>query len=386
MREKFEPERSVRGRATQGEQWHYVSHLQKRETTLDVLLRLSEDLSFDATQAFENDILGPGTETATAPNGTEEPDSPSEFPKCPSEIPLCSTGLLILCAALTIRPILSSNQPVHSLSRLNHAITSVGLATLFTTLQRFIHPDQYSPQPASPTVTDSALSLLYLALVTAPLHSLSLTQTEYMLTISTLLKVSATNPSQDLRDGAHHIASRIFGANGYNKSLSKSQVVRSLLQDAALDTPTVKAVILSWVKDEFATYTRKADAELPKEIPETKDQTAQWMDPSILDNDPELETLLFPTMPSMPTGTASIKDELVQHLTMLLPYYIASLNLYCVVRARTDLVSARAEMMVMHGLGPVLDFLLASGEMNPDIWALEDALNRARALAHASAD
>ena len=131
-----------------------------------------------------------------------------------------------------------------------------------------------------------------------------------------------------------------------------------------------------WLKDEIAASTGDA---VHQHAPSSSDDS-NVRDLTLVDvtADAALISLLFPAVPKMP-GEAQAK----------VPFFVASLNLFCLIRQRYPENQIReAEEMVgdlLHVKPHLLrgdaghDGVETTVEPNVDYWALEDALNRIQA-------
>ena len=377
LREKLEQGRIIPGKQTETELWETDEDLKQRDELMITFISLAKDLRLEVLPELRK-VLSANT-TDAAPKETDVDDEHvSEYPKSPADIPFTPTALLLL----------GTGHEHMSASR----VPTLGLE-LMPRAFNLITPLAQSPSLPSPAVQDALHALLY-----ASLGFASRNRTENQDTLSTLVRTLTqtftTNPYPQLRDDAHHIATRILHSHCYpstrlaviKQSLDGFTVITASdgsTEMIPLSTPFTAAILrataVDWLKDEFSRHARYSS----EDDQPLKGEMKLGIEPTVLDEDTELCDRIFVQIPSVPSATASESDVQNQVLS-LLPFYTAVLNFSCVVLSNsilTSQTSLKDKAKAIHSaLHPWLEYLpertssVEDIEQSlPEIWALEDA-------------
>jgi hypothetical protein len=363
LREKTEPRRLVPGKPTESQKWRDNKPLSERDMVLEEFLKISKELKLDVDDHFRNLL----DENGNLPTPLTEGDaqSPSDYPTNPSQVPFPPSGMLFLYAAEQFYVHQSDTSQPESCNTLG----------LLARVHQFFRSDQNMAYlHASFATEDALLSLLYLAKHKPQLPNATF---DFKTFFMALAAFCAEFPDSQLRDAAHNIATALFHACPDVKT--KLNLVTEILQHET--TPVnLEAVAVGWVKDEIAK-------------PSSKDaMTSQQakIHATDLDSDPAVLPLLFPDriQPGTSQGGPGTYD------LAELPYYIAGLNLACVLASeQASTRSTSAMESSVNGLtkwrtshrdleatltqDPASQQISAAlDESRMDLWALDDALAR----------
>lgn len=328
LRESHEPKKIVPGRQSETDKWRTDPALQERDNLMTKFVRLSKDLDVNiqnvCQHAFSPEPASAEVADGKAASADEEPAS--EYPTSPDQISFPKTGMLLLFVAEHVATTSSERDGI--------AIHDV-FPNLVNLRQSIDNPSEY---PASnTTLSTPILDALFTILYTSARMG-RIDQPSSMLVYLTSL--CAENPDPYVRDSAHAIATIIFHQCSPETKIS---FVKDILTRP--ENPNVRAVVVNWLKDEFA------------------EQKASSLEPGILTADTELHQVIFSAPPT------------ADFLLAQLPFYVAVLNLTTIA----PLLSAEwlvqtiqklrnttnDEEVEEHGVRPV------------DLWSLDDALERA---------
>jgi hypothetical protein len=366
LREKVEPSRLVPRKLTEFQKWRDSKHLSERDRVLEEFLKISKELKFNVDNHFRI-LLDEDGKLTCPPSEDEAAQSPSEYPTNPSQVPFPPSGMLFLYAAQRFYTYQSGTLE-------SEAENTQGM---ISQVYQFFRSEQNAAYlHASFATQDALLLLLYLA---RDSPSLSATSFHFKSLFMSLAAFCAEFPDPQLRDAAHNIATKLFHACLNVKT--KLSLVTEILQHET--TPVnLKAVAVNWVKDEIA----KPSSQDPHPPRQARIQDTD------LDSDATILPLLFPDRDSPNTS----RGEVGTYDAFELPYYIASLNLACVVasgptstRSESAMKSAVAGLSEWrsshHDLEEVGVPNEAPGQIKAsldecrmDMWALDDALTRCR--------
>ena len=366
LREKVEPRRLVPGKPTEFQKWRDSKPLSERDRVLEEFLKISKELKFNVDDHFRV-LLDEDGKLSTPPAEDGAAQSPSEYPTNPSQVPFPPSGMLFLCAAqrfYTYQSGVSKSEVENTLGMMSQ-------------VYQFFRSEQNAAYlHASFATEDALLLLLYLAKHTPPLSAASFDFKSFFMSLAAFC---AEFPDPQLRDAAHNIATTLFHACLNVKT--KLSLVTEILQHET--TPVnLKAVAVGWVKDEIAK---------PSSQGRHPTRQARIQDTD-LDSDPTILPLLFPDRNSPSTS----RGEVGTYDIVELPYYIASLNLACVLaseqrstRSESAMKSAVAGLTKWRSSHHDLEddslhneasrqIKATLDECRMDLWALDDALTRSR--------
>ena len=384
MRESLQPDRSVPGRATEAERWQSDEHLKLLESLLNRSVALSQHLGLDIENTFKTEIVertrSEASTTLTSQKEStsdpSEPSEPSDYPTSPSDIPFSTSGLILLFAANMFHNLNISTSPLAN--HLASVPTFGDVALVMLHLQKL--------QAASPetdglncATIDAILLLYYLSLIRtsaelSPHYALNLFPKPLMI----LLNYAAALDDELLCDGAHGIAKMFF--HSCPDEAPKIHAIETLIKYFKDKEPRCASLVIAWLKDELSAFGQPP--ELGQMLP-LKDGVIHGIDPIIFQVDAELCDLLF-SVPNIDQTGTDVEAALRPHLLL----YIATLNLYCILRAKKpELVLSQAEKFV-DGMERATLALKQTAEADEgsadtpdvDLWAFEDALNRVKAL------
>lgn len=385
LREKLEQGRIIPGKETETELWGTDEDLKQRDELMNTFISLAKELRLEVLPELRRVLSSNPPDAVLTETDVEHEDVP-EYPKSPADIPFTQTALLLLGTAHEFTS--ASRVPTFGLDLVSRAFN-------------LITPLAQSPSLPSPAVQDALHAFLY-----ASLGFASRARTENQDTLSTLVwtltQTFTTNPYPQLRDDAHHIATRILHSHCYPNT--RLAVIKQTLNGFTmitgsngstemipLSTPftaaILKATAVDWLKDGFsrrAKYSSEDEQVLKGEMKLGTEAT-------VLDEDTELCDLIFVQIPSIPLSMAS-ESEVQDQVLSSLPFYTSVLNLSCVVLYNSVLAGQTATLQdkaknFHASLGPWLDELLEQAssvedvkQSLPDIWALEDAYRRLEAI------
>ena len=377
LKERREPGRVVPGKMSEIERWQSEETCLRLDRIIERFLALATHLKLSTEVVFRTDVINKTAEKEAYDQEEDDnaaADPPSDYPQKPSDIPFSRTGLSILYAATVFR--LGTLNTIHGSIFIPPSFVEYNLMFMrFEILQAQGHDIRLSL-----ATIDALLTLQFMA-VTSPdvkltgfYHNMVFPQC-----LTVLLNTSAVCRNSQLRDAAHETAKIFF--HSYPKSNmkitnTKTNALKVLLQHFGDKEPTVAAAVVVWLKDEIAASTGDA---VHQHAPSSSDDS-NVRDLTLVDvtADAALISLLFPAVPKMP-GEAQAK----------VPFFVASLNLFCLIRQRYPENQIReAEEMVgdlLHVKPHLLrgdaghDGVETTVEPNVDYWALEDALNRIQA-------
>ena len=381
LREKLEPGRVVPGKETETELWQTDEDLKQRDELAITFVSLAEEVKLDFEVEFRA-AIAPKSSTAPSAKSDTKDEEPSEYPTSPSQIELVPTALLLLEAA---RQFAFGPEPRSTELPLKDDLDLVMMYRAFNLLT----PLSESPSLPNPAVQDALHVLLYHVSISETKRT---PDNESILVelISILTQTFSTNPYAQLRDDAHHIATKLLREHCDPETRlaiitqTLNRFAESSRQDVAtsnipLSTPftegMLKAAGVDWLKDEFIRYqTQTTDGN-------------SGIKPAILETDAELSALLFPQVPSIAASSPDAQDKVL----LLLPFYISILNLCCVVLSNTSSggnAALRDKAKALHSdLSPWLEDLLKQSASSedvkqslPEIWALDDAHGRLKGI------
>jgi Uncharacterised protein family, YAP/Alf4/glomulin len=380
-RERSEPNKLVPGKETETELWQTDEDFKQRDELTKDFCALAAELHLDSSVELENLASGSSTSQEEAKENVDE-EEPSEYPTSPSQIPFAPTAVLLLGAASqSIATAAKHGLSLEQLSRIFHLIT----------------PLSESPTLPNPAVQDALHSLLDRSLIMSP-PTKACDQANFAQLVSILTQTFSVNPHPQLRDDAHHLATKILHdycdpetrlavikqtMSGSTAPLTTEANARPILLATPFTEGVLKAVGVDWLKNEILEHMKSSSAQDPQS--QTPDTTS-GISPNALDTDAELSDLVFPSIPAE-KATSDSEDKVL----LLLPFYISVLNLCCVVLSNTssaDLQSIREKAATLQSsLTPWLDHLLPQisqdgnvGQSAPEIFALDDASRRLKAI------
>ncbi|EXJ84639.1 hypothetical protein A1O3_05309 [Capronia epimyces CBS 606.96] len=457
LREKLEPQRIVPGRPTESQLWQEREELKVRDALVARFGALSRGMNIHA--ATEIKRLLHEDEDETEDSSLDKEQEASEYPTSPSQIPFPRAGVIFLYAyesyvnAESLPPLLTTTE--------------------LTKLTAHSFPLSATPSIPSPALQDALLSLLYRRIHSPSATDAPPSPAKFLLLLSTLTQLFTITPWPALRDSAHHIATKLLHAypdpkvrlevivqtlRGSTLSTNWAEIEDDPDPEPGIDEETgltrstsalqphpiplappqqigaLKAVGVDWLKDEFANSIRHQDTglasiEQPLARTEGLDLSTLIDGHADLDKDdakdsrtPSLLDLLFPQdLPRFPpqpitsgqqSNTDPEADDSDDLLSFLLdiPYFIATLNLLCVILPHLPSSSPSSTTDVkprlaahVRSLSTASNFLLALlqhattstaadqaegtrvedteflAESRADIYALEDACTRATA-------
>jgi len=413
LRAHFEPHSITSARRSQLDTLTANEQAKNADNLRRNFVTAARDLKLDVSTALESH----NKSLAEQPDAEEEDDEePSEYPTSSSQIPFSATGLLLLQGAQQYLQSLSQHSTSNNPANLPISLLLESIDRQYETDFRLHH---------SPPAIDSILSLLYLTFCTpSPTTRTHTVESETLLlaVYNILQDIFTTCPDADLRDNAHHIASHLL--HGHCQRGTRLKIIRGSLEAEAtalsavheIQAGNLKAIAVDWLKDEiFPTGAVQSmmsrmderDRGLPlgtvTDLAELLFPATQIGDDPGVDGDPALE-------------------QVVEKFASELPFYIAGLNLLCLVgknhedkelgteatgsasasippatEASLDVMLVRGEVM-LEKLEKWKDFLvgrLAKGKVAgtaeereervevegvslSDVFALEDALGRAK--------
>lgn len=364
LREQAEPRRLVPGKPTESRKWHDGKPLNERDRVLEEFLTISRELKLDVHKHFRSLVDENGQLSTPAPE-VEDAQPPSDYPTKASQIPFPPSGMLFLCAA---QQFYSYRSAVLESQADNTLVLLSGVYQFFRSEQNtaYLH--------ASFATEDALLSLLYLIKDKPQPANAAFDFKSFFMSLAAFC---AEFPDPQLRDAAHNIATALF--HNCPDVKTKLNLVTEILQHET--TPVkLKAVAVGWVKDEIA----KPSVQDPPSAPQARIQDTD------LDSDPRILPLLFPDR----NPRSASPGEHGTHDVVEVSYYIASLNLVCVLASeQTPPRSQSAIEAAVTGLGMWrsshrdLEDPSAQGgasretkvtldEHRTDLWALDDALAR----------
>lgn len=381
LREKLEPQRVVPGRPSETQIWQGNDELMERDALVARFSVLGKETSIDAASEIKR-LLYEDEESNEASLDKEE--EASEYPTSPSQIPFPRAGVIFLYAyesfvnAGSLPPLLTTTELTKLIAHsfplsATPSIPSPALQdSLLSLLYRRILSPSATDAPPSPAKFLLLISTLTQLFTITPWPSLR-DSAHY---IATKLLHAYPDPpvrleviTQTLRgstlstnwaeieddDPAPAPAPGIDEETGLTRSTSALQPHPIPLAPPQ-QMGALKAIGVDWLKDEFATWIRpsgsgtvtpKSTGQTPTEQPLARND---GLDPAILTNGneekatqtPSLLDLLFPqplpTLPAtaQPSSTDADSDagsdsDTLSSFLLNIPYYIATLNLLCVV-------------------------------------------------------
>ncbi|RMD43827.1 hypothetical protein DV735_g1355, partial [Chaetothyriales sp. CBS 134920] len=372
LREKLEPGRSVPGKETEQERWQKDNGLRARDSLIDEFTKLSSRLGLNPAKQLRV-VTGQDEAPPEASDGSEEE---FEYPTSPSQVPFAIPGLIQLAAASAF----ASGEALEA--------KEVDASLLFKSSQP-LSEDVVIPLPS---LQDALCSILYQQPKLAPLDASS--DLDFGALIATLTQAFTTGQDAQTRDDTHHIATKLVHQR--QSASDRIEIIKQTIQCTAAEPVnglpialcppylqgTLQAVGVDWLKDEIL-------LRLDHTTPEPND-LAPGLDPSVLEQDPELASLIAPDIPALEAGSP-VEAATATHILLSLPYYISVLNLACILFSRTSINSGsdvfkRAEWVlgrVEKWSGYLVDQVRVDEEVMgsaSDIFALEDACGRARAV------
>lgn len=277
-----------------------------------------------------------------------EPEAPDEYPTSPAQIPFSGTGLLLLYS----EHLCSSTTQANS-----NASDQIDTPTVLTLIDRQYENDHRLR--TSPPAIDSLLSLLYLIFCTpapalvpttsaadsqhtaATAPDLSRTQTAIvesqtllLATHNILRDIFTSLPDADSRDNAHHIASHLI--HGHCQRSTRLKILRSILETNPEDAPSkiqevqgggLKAVGIDWLKAEL--FPTPSTQQIMSRLQTESERSLKISDMAVVVD------LVFPLekIPQVPDADKSEqeKERVLETFAAELPFYIAALNLLCLI-------------------------------------------------------
>lgn len=386
LREQAEPRRVVPGKNTEAELWKVDNNLRDRDETVRKFVSVAKDLQVDPSAELEKLIVGDSSHPEQA-EGSAEDDEPSEYPTSASQIPFAQTALLLLRAAQQFN-LPPSQQELNSeaMSKIFHLVT----------------PLSNLPNLPNPAVQDALHSQLYQMLLSSPTIP-HWNQNLLINLVSTLTQAFTITPHPQLRDDAHHLATKLL--HEQSDAETRIAIIKQTLRgyttspdpetantQIPLSTPFAQgssmAVGVDWLKDEMLMF-------LKSPSPPNDEPHIHGINPSILENDTELFGLLFPPIPpplSTTTSEQNPSDREAQDTILLsMPFYISALNLSFVLLSNDSSHSDALLGMATNFLSSLeswRDSLVQQMSQDdddvkqsvPDIFALEDACWRLRVI------
>ncbi|RMZ90501.1 hypothetical protein DV736_g2272, partial [Chaetothyriales sp. CBS 134916] len=375
LREKLEPRRSVPGKETERVRWQKDSALRARDNLIDEFTKLSSRLGLDLAKGLRL-ATGQDEAPAEAPNDDKED---FEYPTSPSQVPFAISGLVQLAAASAF----ASDQALEA--------KDVSVLLLFKSSQTL---SEHAIIPL-PSLQDALCSILYQQLNSSSDSRLlgSSTDVDFKTLIAMLTQSFTVQQDAQTRDDTHHITTKLLHQR--QSASDRIEIIKQTIrctvepvtgQAIALCPPYVegalKAVGVDWLKDEILFHlghtTRDAN------------DTAPGLDPSALEQDSELGSLIAPEVPVLRAGS-TVDPDTTTSILLSLPYYISILNLVCILFTRTSITKEsdtfKSTERVLRSLEEWRRYLVeqmlvdeAVMDSASDIFALEDACGRADAV------
>ncbi|KAK5938360.1 YAP1-binding protein 1 [Knufia obscura] len=413
LRAKFEPNsitstrRSQLDTLTANEQAKRADSLRRRFVTT------AQDLKVDTSTAIRQ------LDQAFLEQPETETEEVNEYPTSPSQIPFSTTGVLLAYCAHQYLQAISQQTPGPE-----PAGPEINNKQILEAIDQQYETDTRLRQ-STPAI-DSILSLLYtifcIPVVYPAGRPSSSVENETLLlaTYNILQDIFTSCPDADLRDNAYHIATHLLHA--HCQRATRVKIIKGILEAdvAAAVSPiheaqagNLKSIAVDWLKDEI--YPTQA---MQTTMSRIRDQSDRGLPLSTL---VELGDLLFPAKQIERIPVASpdpAQEQTMELFAAELPFYISSLNLLCLVAKNqeedgtdaggaggastapttdtgVDIVLVRGEVMLAKleewkeylvnrmSKGKTADTgeeggIEVDGVSLPDIFALEDAVGRAR--------
>ncbi|EXJ94332.1 hypothetical protein A1O1_02726 [Capronia coronata CBS 617.96] len=378
LREKLEPQRVLPRRATETQLWQETEELKERDALVARFGALSKEMNIHtATEIkkllYEDDE---GTEVSSAEQ------EPSEYPTSPSQIPFPRAGVIFLYAfesyvdVDSLPPLLTTTELTkliaHSFPL--SATPSIGSPALQDSLlsllyRRILSPSatEAPPSPAKFLLLISTLTQLFTItpwpalrdaahyIATKLLHAYPDPKVRLEVIVQTLRgSTLSTNWAEIEDDLDPEPEPGIDEETGLTRSTSALQPHPIPLAPPQ-QMGALKAVGVDWLKDEFAIWFRPKGAESGQSQIEQPLARTDGLDPAILmnsnvasetagekdiDTSPLLDLLFPPGLPTLPPRTTTTDQpvdtdsdgsETLLSFLLDIPYYIATLNLLCVL-------------------------------------------------------
>ncbi|RMZ76489.1 hypothetical protein DV738_g4955, partial [Chaetothyriales sp. CBS 135597] len=378
LREKLEPGRSVPGKETEQARWQKENGLQARDSLIDQFTKLSTRLDLNPVKELR---VATGQDEAPPSEASNSNEEEFDYPTSPSQVPFAITGLIELAAATAF----ASGQALEA--------KDINASLLFKSSQT-LSKDVTIPFPA---LQDALCSILYQQLEPSPGSGLSGSTSDGDSSTLVAMLTQSFTAGQDAqtRDDTHHIATKLLHRR--QPASDRIEIIKQTIHctaepvrglPIALCPPylqgTLKAVGVDWLKDEIL-------LRLGQTTLESNDESSLGLDPSVLEQDSELASLIAPDIPVLVAGSP-VEADTTTDVLLSLPYYISVLNLACILLSRTSIdnngsdISKRAERVV-RGVEKWSDYLIEQMRVDEevmgsasDIFALEDACGRAKTL------
>lgn len=308
-REGHEPKRVVPGRRTEQQRWYEESELISRDETVTKFVKLCNNLNLDIIQALNN-----WNDSKPVNDAEEDEDSERDYPTSPNDIPFPRSGLLILCAAeqfYQTRPAAttSSSSSAPSLSMILLSLQKIGISV-----------DLHL------ATADALLSLLYVSLMSSTSSSTTLPQSTVIASLRALSNLFVTSIDASIRDSSYNIAYKLL--HDHADQDTTVSYIKNLLSSSPhqaspifqIQAGNVKAIATDWLKNEILTGK---------------------ITPTIISTDPDIQSSIFPLLPSVPSpftsshpvSTQITTEQDLEDFLLHIPAYVSALNLICILAA-----------------------------------------------------
>ena len=311
----------------------------------------------------------------------EEEEPASDYPSTPDEVPISPAASVLLLAAQDFyKSESTSTEP-----------------KLIVSLFQKLTPLLEAPVLPIPAVQDALNMLAYKHMVIQSAVQ-SLGEVECCSLTSILTQSFTTCPYPQIRDDAHHIATSLLHSCSFQHvriaiikqtiagiAKDPSDSTRSVPLAPPLNLPSLKAVGVGWLKDELFISIRRNGATAA-----TESVTSDGLDFELLEADDDLRQLIYPDTSHITTSAELGSDDLGGDNDIAdLPFYIAVLNLSCVVFSHVDAgklpKSLQATTEMYRSMTQWAQSLAAKQDMGEvarasDVYALEDACARLKGV------
>ena len=372
----------VTGRILQHSNDDVNNDLVEHDAIVKQIVSLSNTLGLDvfseASRAITEVSKVPGPLETTA---TEEEEPASDYPSTPGEVPISPAALVLLLAAQDFYKTEPTSMEPKIIVRLFQKLTPLAEAPVL-------------PLPA----VQDALNMLAYKHIVMQSASQSLSEAAFHNLVSILTQSFTTCPYPQIRDDAHYIASLLlhsYPVEHIRVAIIKQMItgigqdpsdpLRSVPLAPPLNLPSLKAAGVLWLKDELYRSLRRNESAAAEES-----TGSDGLNPELLESDDDLRQVVYPDVSRLPAPAGLGVDETDENdSSSELPFYIAVLNLSCVVFSHVDAgklpksLQATAEMYrSMTKWAGSLTANQSTDEMAraSDVYALEDACARLKGV------